>query len=199
MVFPILRSLLGPLPVDLAVQNLKLKFGAAAINQLLTRNSNCFDDRPMKQAKKRPAKKRPNGPKTTEPSDALKKRLEDEFAQAVSTAKYYVEDPERLHALFLEASKEAASIPKESFGETWPYLQAMLRLIRACYRGHYTVNESTLVVIIAAIVYLVSPLDMIPDAVPALGFLDDAAVLSLALRRTREDLDEFMIWETSTI
>ncbi len=152
----------------------------------------------MKKAKKR-APKKAAAPQKAKTSDALKKRLEDEFAKAVSTAKYYVEDPQRLRALFLEATKEAAELPRESFAGSWPYLQAMLRLIRAYYRGEYDgISASSLVVIIAAIVYLVSPLDVIPDAIPALGFLDDATVLSLALRRTRQDLDEFMLWETST-
>ena len=72
----------------------------------------------------------------------------------------------------------------------------MLRLIRAYYRGDYrVVGESTLVVIIAAVIYVVSPLDVIPDAIPGIGFLDDATVLSLALKRTRNDLDDFMAWE----
>ena len=90
-------------------------------------------------------------------------------------------------------------MPRDPFKDTWAYLETMLRLIRAYYRGEYrAVTESTLIVIIAAIIYIVSPLDVIPDAIPALGFLDDATVLSLALRRTRQDLDDFMIWETAT-
>jgi uncharacterized membrane protein YkvA (DUF1232 family) len=74
----------------------------------------------------------------------------------------------------------------------------MLRLIRAYYRNDYrAVPETSLVVIIAAIIYVVSPLDVIPDAIPAIGFLDDATILALALQRTRKDLDDFMIWETA--
>lgn len=156
--------------------------------------------------KKANAKKRAPGrkpaPKTKSKVDVapgLKARLEAEFAKAVRTAQSYVNDPQRLRALFQEAAKEAASMPRDPFKETWPYLETMLRLIRAYYRGEYrAVTESTLIVIIAAIIYIVDPLDVIPDAIPTLGFLDDATVLSLALRRTRQDLDDFMIWETAT-
>jgi uncharacterized membrane protein YkvA (DUF1232 family) len=91
-------------------------------------------------------------------------------------------------------------MPKEPFAETWPYFQAMLRLIRAYSQGNYRdVPESTLVVIIAAIIYVVSPLDVIPDALPALGYLDDATVLALAARRARQTLDDFMLWETTAL
>jgi len=153
----------------------------------------------MRKAKKKTGsrKKKPAAAKENQ-GLVLKERLEAEFAQAVKSAKSYVEDPERLRALFQEAAKEAASLPREPFKETWPYFQTMLRLIRAYYQGNYRdVAESTLVVIIAAIIYVVNPLDLIPDAIPALGFLDDATVLALAVRRTRQTLDDFMTWETA--
>lgn len=147
------------------------------------------------------SRKKKSTPKAKEKrSPVLKERLEAEFAKAVITAKAYVENPQRLQPLFQEAAKQAASMPKEPFAETWPYFQAMLRLIRAYSEGKYRdVPESTLVVIIAAIIYVVNPLDVIPDALPALGFLDDATVLALAVRRSRQTLDDFMVWETTAL
>jgi uncharacterized membrane protein YkvA (DUF1232 family) len=156
----------------------------------------------MKKAKtKTRSRKKRIAAKTKENrSPVLKERLEAEFAQAMKSAESYVEDPQRLRALFQEAAKQAASLPRDPFQETWPYFQTMLRLIRAYYQGDYrNVAESTLVVIIAAIIYVVNPLDLIPDAIPALGFLDDATVLALTVRRTRQTLDDFMRWETATV
>jgi uncharacterized membrane protein YkvA (DUF1232 family) len=152
------------------------------------------------RAKKRSAKPTPKSKskKKAETSPPLKARLEAEFAKAVWSAKSYISNPQRLRGLFEEATKQAMSLPKDSFKDTWPYFQTMLRLIRAYYRGDYrAVTESTLVVIVAAIIYVVSPFDVIPDSIPAIGFLDDATVLALAVKRTRDDLDEFMIWETA--
>ena len=152
------------------------------------------------KAKKQTAKKTPKAAiKTkTDTGASLQSRLEAAFAQAVWNAKSYVSDPKRLRTLFEDASKQSTSLPKDAFKDSWPYLQTMLRLIRAYYRNDYrAVPETSLVVIIAAIIYVVSPLDVIPDAIPAIGFLDDATVLALALQRTRQDLDDFMIWETT--
>ena len=151
-----------------------------------------------KKAKLRERKKKP----ATKANQAaiLKERFEAEFAQAVKTAHAYVENPERLQALFDDAAKEAATMPKEPFAEMWPYFQAMLRLIRAYSRGQYCdVTDDTLVVMIAAIIYAVNPLDVIPDALPALGYLDDATVIALAVRRSRQALDDFMTWETTAL
>jgi uncharacterized membrane protein YkvA (DUF1232 family) len=150
------------------------------------------------KAKKRTVRRTTKPRAKTDTHTSLQSRLEVAFAQAVWNAKSYVNDPQRLRSLFEEATKQATSLPKSSFKDTWPYFQTMLRLIRAYYRGDYRlVSETTLVVIVAAIIYVISPLDVIPDAIPAIGFLDDATILTLALQRTRQDLDDFMIWETT--
>jgi uncharacterized membrane protein YkvA (DUF1232 family) len=122
------------------------------------------------------------------------------FAKAILDAKSYATNPERLLTLFEEAAEKAASIPREPFKDTWAYFQAMLRLVRAYSRGEYrAVSQSALLSIIAALNYLVNPFDLIPDEIPFLGFLDDATVMTFAVQRTREDLDDFMTWETCAV
>jgi uncharacterized membrane protein YkvA (DUF1232 family) len=152
-----------------------------------------------KKPKKR-ARKKTVVRKTTKTADrSLKARLEAEFSQAVKSATSYVGDPERLRDLVTEAARKAASLPKETFKGTWAYFQAMLRLIRAYYRGDYrTVPMTTLLIIVAAVIYVVNPLDLIPDWVPGLGFLDDAFIVAFAVRKTQRALDDFMAWETAT-
>ncbi len=181
--------------VDLTIQTIRDK-------RLLTADPRCFHSHGMRRPKSKPGsrKKKPTAKAKENQSSVLKERLDAEFAKAVESAKSYVENPQRLQPLFEEAAKQAVSMPKEPFAETWPYFQAMLRLIRAYSQGNYRdVPESTLVVIIAAIIYVVSPLDVIPDALPALGYLDDATVLALAARRARQTLDDFMLWETTAL
>ena len=159
-----------------------------------------FENTGMRKAKaKTKAPNKKSAPKTRRKlkiDSTLKARLEAEFAQAVRSAKAYVDDPLRLRGLFQDAAKVARSLPTDSFGDTWPYFQTMLRLIRAYYRGEYhEVTESALVILIAAVIYVVTPLDVIPDAIPAIGFLDDATVVALATQRTRQELHDFMLWE----
>jgi uncharacterized membrane protein YkvA (DUF1232 family) len=122
----------------------------------------------------------------------------DAFARALENAKSFANDPESLQALFNEAVRKAATVPKEPFKENWPYLQTMLRLIRAHHRGAYDqVSKDALLWIIAALNYLVDPFDLIPDDTPFLGFVDDATVIEFAVTRTRQTLDDFMAWETA--
>ncbi len=133
--------------------------------------------------------------KVAKPKAALRSEA---FERALADAQTHIGDPERLRALFEEAARKAAAVPKEPFLDSWPYLQAMLRLTRAYFRGQYrNVPQEALLWIITALNYFVDPFDLIPDEVPFLGFVDDATVLSFAIARTRGTLDDFMTWEVS--
>ena len=122
------------------------------------------------------------------------------FRRAAIDAEGFARDPMRLRRLVEDAAGKIAIIPRGPFSETWPYLMAMIRLLRDYHRAEYRdISEANLQIIVAAILYFVSPFDVIPDWVPVLGHIDDAFVVSLALKTVRMDLDTFMAWETARV
>ncbi len=122
------------------------------------------------------------------------------FARALREAKLRVAGVGGLRSLFEKAAKECASLPRQRFKDDWPYIQTMLRLVRARERGDYEqVSKKDLLWVVTALNYLVDPFDLIPDRTPFLGFVDDAIVVQFVVDRTRQTLDEFMIWETSGV
>src|SRR5690348_5432331 len=154
---------------------------------------------PKMKSQARATRKKPPSKKVelriSQPKAALRSEA---FARALVDAKAHANDPERLRTLFEEAARKAAAVPKEPFQDLWPYVQTMLRLVRAYSRGEYrNVSQEGLLWIITAMNYFVDPFDLIPDEVPFLGFVDDATVLSFAIARTRGTLDDFMTWEIS--
>ena len=136
-------------------------------------------------------------PKTAKPSITSKKvRSSSSFARAESRAKEYAKDPKKLEILFKKAAEKSKETTKGPFGETWAYLQAMIRLIKAYANGSYReIPVASLLMILVAVIYFVSPVDAILDIIPVVGFLDDALVVSLALKQVKADLDVFMEWE----
>jgi uncharacterized membrane protein YkvA (DUF1232 family) len=156
----------------------------------------------MKGAKNKPHSKIKGGP-SPKKSDAQipygRPALRSEaFARALIDAKTCLNNSETLEELFNEAAKKAAAVPREAFKEYWPYLQTMLRLIRAHHRGDYDqVPHDALLWVIAALNYLIDPFDLIPDKTPFLGFVDDATVIEFVADKTRPTLDDFMTWETT--
>jgi len=146
------------------------------------------------KTKARPTRKDP-GADTPYSKPALRSEA---FVRALTNAKACLKNPEDLHVLFNEAAKKAAAVPREPFKEYWPYLQTMLRLIRAHHCGEYAqVPNDALLWIVAALNYLVDPFDLIPDKTPFLGFVDDATVIEFVTDKNRQALDDFMTWETS--
>jgi uncharacterized membrane protein YkvA (DUF1232 family) len=122
------------------------------------------------------------------------------FRRATSDAEAYARNPERLQKLVEDAVGKINILPRGPFADTWPYLMAMIRVIRDYQRGEYRdMAAPKLLIIIAAIIYFVSPFDVIPDWIPVLGHIDDAFVVSLALKSVRADLDTYMAWETARI
>src|SRR5438094_1563038 len=121
------------------------------------------------------------------------------FARALINAKSCLDESGGLQGLFNEAAQKAAAVPREPFKECWPYLQTMLRLIRAYHRGEYDqVRDDELLWIVAALNYLIDPFDLIPDKTPFLGFVDDATVIEFVTDKNRQALDDFMVWETAS-
>ena len=112
------------------------------------------------------------------------------FRRATLEAEAYMLDPARLRKLVQDAVGKINTIPRGPFGETWPYLLAMIRVVRDFQRAEYRdIAAPKMLNIIATLIYFVSPFDVLPDWLPVLGHIDDAFVVSLALKSVRADLD----------
>ncbi len=73
---------------------------------------------------------------------------------------------------------------------------ALVHMARAVATGRYrALPKRSLVAVVAALLYFLDPLDLIPDFIPLIGLADDAAVLLWVASRVRKDLDAFLQWE----
>lgn len=56
------------------------------------------------------------------------------------------------------------------------------------------ISESTIITFILSIVYVISPIDIIPDGIGIVGLLDDMAVIAFAIRSCYEELCAYKLW-----
>ena len=118
------------------------------------------------------------------------------FAKAILLARPYTLSPERLEKLLREASHTVARLPKQPFQESWAYLHAMLRLLRAFQLGEdRAVPPKALLSIVAAVAYLVDPNDFIPDEDRPRSWVSRRCHHHRVCRRSAFDPDDFMTWE----
>ena len=83
--------------------------------------------------------------------------------------------------------------PKETgLGELVRVVPDVLRLVRALI-GDRTAPLGTRVAVVGLLLWLINPIDLIPEFIPVLGPLDDVVVAVLVLRYVRRRLgpDEF--------
>jgi uncharacterized membrane protein YkvA (DUF1232 family) len=83
-----------------------------------------------------------------------------------------------------------------TIGHLWADLPLLFRLFNAWKQGSYRgLSVRTLASIAVGILYILSPVDAIPDFIPGIGLIDDAAILALLLHSLAQDLAAFRIWE----
>jgi uncharacterized membrane protein YkvA (DUF1232 family) len=96
----------------------------------------------------------------------------------------------------LRSTERKAYRDRSRIGEMWEKLQALLRLLTAWAHGRYKIVPwRTLLFALAGILYFLDPLDLIPDPIPLVGYLDDAGVLALVVKAIQKDIDRFLDWE----
>jgi uncharacterized membrane protein YkvA (DUF1232 family) len=134
--------------------------------------------------------KKPYTPSEEDLSEALNRRK--------NRAEEYLNDPERSRILLEQAKKKAEKNKGAASNqpEFWENLKTVFRLFKAYIRKEYTrIPWGSIVMVTGAILYFVSPIDLMLDWIPLLGFVDDAAVLVFVLRQLRADLEKFRAWE----
>ena len=94
----------------------------------------------------------------------------------------------RLRHSLERRAKTSAPAARQAFGGLVEYLSALPDLFHLAVnllldRAVPTENKGAL---IAAIVYVMSPLDLIPDALPVAGWIDDLIVIIVALNKLLE-------------
>ncbi len=67
----------------------------------------------------------------------------------------------------------------------------MVRMAQDTLTGKYKMNTWNMSIIVGTIVYVISPLDAVPDIIPVLGWLDDVAIVSYALSKLQKEIQRY--------
>ena len=78
-------------------------------------------------------------------------------------------------------------------------IQIFVRMIKAHFRGEHKISFGTLGLIVLALVYFLSPIDLIPDFLGFFGFADDLSIVLAVFAKVKDEVDEFLDWEKSKL
>lgn len=77
-------------------------------------------------------------------------------------------------------------------------IKLMFSMIRDYWQGNYrSVPWKTIAAVAGALLYVLNPLDVIPDLIFGFGLLDDAGVVALCLKLVESDLHRYAAWKES--
>jgi uncharacterized membrane protein YkvA (DUF1232 family) len=77
-------------------------------------------------------------------------------------------------------------------GQLFQQVKLLLELLKDFYKGVYKdVPWASIAAIVFAILYAVNPIDLVPDFIPVVGFLDDIGVVGAVISSFRSDLRDY--------
>ena len=76
------------------------------------------------------------------------------------------------------------------------YVPLLISLLKSYAKKEYReVPVGTILTVVAALIYFLSPIDLIPDFIPGVGLIDDLAIISFCIYGIKNDLDDYKKWK----
>ena len=129
-----------------------------------------------------------------------KEKNNPSFGRAKKKAGRVLNDPHRLSKLLEATRKKILNLEIEAvdFKGIMGTIRTFFRMILAFKSGQYQdVPWLTILMVVAALIYFVTPFDLLPDFIPVTGYIDDFSIILTVFNRFKEDIVAFQAWEHS--
>lgn len=124
------------------------------------------------------------------------------FNFMVSKASGLMKKPVKVGMLLTTAYEKLtdANSTESGFEQIKDIMFRFIRLVKAYTNGTYRqVETKSLLLGVAVLLYVVTPLDIVPDFIPIIGFADDISLMAWFISAFQEELRKFQTWEESSV
>ena len=132
----------------------------------------------------------------------IKKKLTKENVKAQidrfsEKAKQIIDNPEKVSAVLEKAADLCDDLSHVRFiGKYFKDISLICSMINDYICKRYTkVPMATVITLLAAVLYFISPIDIIPDFLPLIGHLDDMVVFAFVQDAAKIDLKKYEKWK----
>ena len=121
-------------------------------------------------------------------------KLIEEFKEKwMSKAQEYIKTPEKIKNIIPQIQEY---LSKKGLSEIKENILLLIDYMSDIVNGNYKdYSVKSLLFVVAAMIYLVSPIDVIPDFIFGIGLTDDVAVIVFVLREVSLELDKYNKWK----
>ena len=121
------------------------------------------------------------------------KRAKAELEQGYGPAQELLREPDKLERFLQKLEKKLKLVPM--LGKEFKALPVLVSLLRSYFKKDYPeVPVGTLLAVVSALIYFLSPINGLPDFIPLFGYSDDAIVLGVCWKLAQSDLKDYEKW-----
>lgn len=124
--------------------------------------------------------------------EKMKKKIDEEYVNS-EVSKIKDGDLEMVMKNEKEIEKKFAGTGLKKYAEMGKVMYGMLKDYK---KGEFKQAPwFTLAAVIFALLYIFNPMDLVPDFIPGIGYVDDFAIFTIVLRFIETDLHGYLDWK----
>ncbi len=121
------------------------------------------------------------------------KKAQAELEKGYGEAQDILKDRDKTEEFLQRIEMKLKLIPK--IGGVLSMVPTMISLVRSYIRKEYqNIPAGSIVAVVSALIYFLSPIDIIPDSILGVGYIDDAFIVSACLKLVGNDIIEYQKW-----
>lgn len=102
----------------------------------------------------------------------------------------------KVQTLLVKAGKKIINLGKSSkVKQVIEPIFVFIRMVKAHFLGVHKLSNSTLGLLLLALIYFLSPFDLVPDFMGFIGFVDDVSVILAVYTKLKMEINIFLEWE----
>lgn len=122
-----------------------------------------------------------------------KREAKEELDKKQLEAEELIKNKDEVEEKLVSLENKLKVVPK--VGKRFAMVPIMISLVRSYIKKEYDkVPIGTILAILGALLYILTPIDAIPDYILGIGYVDDFAVLAACLKLVNHDLKKYSKW-----
>ena len=124
-----------------------------------------------------------------------RQRVLDFFKKSQNRATVILNDKNKAGETIQDALGKAVN-NKGALEGVWSKMLLLFSIAKDYVNGDYTeIPKRSVIAIFGGLIYFLSPIDVVPDFIPVLGFIDDIFILNLVYKQVLKDLEQYKVWK----
>lgn len=121
-------------------------------------------------------------------------QLSEQISKNSKGAEELLEDEDKMERFLERLEQKLKKVPV--VGKQLSNVPMLVSLVKSYVQKDYQdIPIGSIIAIISALIYFVSPIDLLPDSIPVLGYVDDAAVFAFVWKMVEDDVEDYKKWQ----